>query len=79
MIDWFILRDDKIFWIGNLFDEFDEFQFKIFEILESNGAFHVKSFRDFESKKNQFFPQLVTPMQNGKFIFYPEFVTYEND
>ena len=37
----------------------------------------MKSFHEFVSKRNQFFPQLITPMKNGKFILHPQFVSYD--
>ena len=73
-----IFRDDKLFWISvdKSWFRSDFHPTKIFEILERNGTTEIKSFGNFGSFMQifQFFPQVLTPMQNGKFIFYPQFV-----
>ena len=73
----YFFRSDKIFWIGHFIDDFyqhPKYQSKIFEILESNGIFRFKSFGNSESSMRRalFFPPVITPMHNGKLIFYPQ-------
>ena len=45
--------------------------------MEINGAFRLKFFGNFQSSFNKevIFPQVIKPMQDGKFIFYPQYVS----
>ena len=77
-LSWAIFRDDKIFWISVDKSRYhsDFYPTTIYEILEINGTFHIDSVSNFGSFRQifQFFPPVLTPMRNEKYIFYPQFV-----
>ena len=87
-IDDLFFRGDKIFWIiveqPECWYHCDIYGTKIFELFNRNTSFYLKSFGrsfgsfgSFESSLQryfQIFPKEIRPSENGKFIFYPQYV-----
>ena len=50
-----------------------EYQYKIFELLDTNSALKLKSFGNFGpvTVAELLFPQIIKSIENGKFLFYP--------
>ena len=69
-------RDDKIFAISNYLLDYYWYS-SVFEILEINGALKIKLIDDLTASFSlgllypMNFPQTITPMQSGKFLFHP--------
>ena len=56
-----------------------EYQYKIFGISERNTALKLKFYENFGSPtfaESLSFPEVITPMNNGKYLFYQQsFIT----
>ena len=75
------LRKDSIFLIARNSKEYQyqyqeyQYQFKIFGISERNTALKLKFYGDFGSPtlfEIVSFPDVITSMKNGKFLFYQQ-------
>merc|ERR1712227_107930 len=70
-------RNDSIFLITRNKD-LQKYQYKIFGISENNTALRLKFYGDFgsptfiESRFNPSFPDVITPMKDGKYLFYQQ-------
>ena len=63
-------------------NEYDEYQDKIFGISETNSGVELKYYGGFWTRTfpvNFRFPQVITSMKNGEFLFYPEFIDLGNN
>ena len=63
-------------------NEYDEYQDKIFGISETNSGVELKYYGGFWTRNfpvNFRFPQVITSMKNGEFLFYPEFIDLGNN
>ena len=70
-------RYDSIFLIIDGRNSNSESRYKIFGISETNSAPQLKSYGNFGSLTSPVrfrFPQVITPMNNGKYLFYPQYI-----
>ena len=76
----YIFRYDSIFLISRIYYSNSPlyengYLYKIFGISETNSALQLKSYGVFGSRTFPVefrFPQVITSMKNGKFLFYPQ-------
>ena len=69
-LTYFLLRNDSIFYIHAAF--YSSGPYSIHELLEDKGVMKWNKLANFGSKKYLMtFPEIIRPMENGEFIFFP--------